>query len=110
MAAKTMNTQGFLGQFVRLHENMPDRPFCWVLGSGASVQSGIPSGGSMAAQWLKELHEMYGDPKLSLEQWATADNLEIKGFKFKNAASFIRGFISAVLRTIPMKAMPFWKR
>src|ERR1017187_4470619 len=88
MAAKTMNTQGFLSQFLRLHENMPDRPFCWVLGSGVSYQSGIPTGAKLAMDWLKELHEMYGETKLSLEQWATAENLKIKGFNFKNAANF----------------------
>lgn len=83
-----MNIQGFLGQFLRLHENMPDRPFCWVLGSGASFQSGIPTGAKLAMDWIKELHEMFGDSKLSLEQWATADNLKIKNFKFKDASSF----------------------
>jgi hypothetical protein len=88
MAATKMNIQGFLGQFLRLHENMPDRPFCWVLGSGASFQSGIPTGAKLAMDWIKELHEMFGDSKLSLEQWATADNLKIKNFKFKDTSSF----------------------
>jgi Tfp pilus assembly protein PilF len=70
------------------HTKIPDRPFCWVLGSGASFQSGIPTGGSLAMQWLKELHEMEDFSGSSLEQWATADNLNIKNFEFKKAASF----------------------
>jgi tetratricopeptide (TPR) repeat protein len=67
---------------------MPDRPFCWVLGSGASFQSGIPTGSSLVLQWLKELHEMEDLKGRSLKDWATADNLGIKNFDFEKAANF----------------------
>lgn len=77
-----------MSQFVRQHETMPDRPFCWILGSGASVQSGIPTGGTLVMQWLKELHELEDFENQPLEKWATEKNLGIKGFKFENAASF----------------------
>ncbi len=88
MAAKTITVQGFLSEFVRQDKNMPDRPFCWILGSGASVQSGIPTGGKLAMDWLKELHELEDFNEQPLEKWATEKNLGIKGFKFENAASF----------------------
>jgi Tfp pilus assembly protein PilF len=88
MAAKTITVQGFLSEFVRQDKNMPDRPFCWILGSGASVQSGIPTGGKLAMDWLKELHELEDFDKQPLEKWATEKNLGIKGFQFANAASF----------------------
>ena len=88
MAAKTITVQGFLSEFVRQDKNMPDRPFCWILGSGASVQSGIPTGGKLALDWLKELHELEDFQKQPLEKWATEKNLGIKGFSFENAASF----------------------
>ena len=38
MAAQKINTVGFLSEFERRHKLLPDRPFCWVLGSGASFQ------------------------------------------------------------------------
>jgi len=88
MAAKTITVRGFLSEFVRQDKNMPDRPFCWILGSGASVQSGIPTGGKLAMDWLKELHEMEDFGNQPLEKWATEKNLGIKGFKFENTASF----------------------
>jgi hypothetical protein len=59
-----------------------------VLGSGASFQSGIPTGDTLAMQWLEELHEMEDFNNLPLEKWATAANLGIKGFDFKKAANF----------------------
>jgi tetratricopeptide (TPR) repeat protein len=88
MAAQKINTVGFLSEFERRHKLLPDRPFCWVLGSGASFQSGIPTGGVLTLQWLKELHEMEELKGRSLENWATSDNLGIKNFDFKKAANF----------------------
>lgn len=67
---------------------MPDRPFCWVLGSGASLQSGIPTGKAFVLRWLEELREMEDSECRLLEKWATSDNLDIKGFDFAKAASF----------------------
>ena len=67
---------------------MTDRPFCWILGSGASFQSGIPTGGKLVKQWLAELHELEDFDHLPIEQWATAENLRIPGFDYARAASF----------------------
>jgi hypothetical protein len=50
MAAQKITTAGFLSEFLARHKKMSDRPFCWVLGSGASYQSGIPTGGTLAMQ------------------------------------------------------------
>jgi len=88
MATQKITVQGFLSEFVRQDKNMPDRPFCWILGSGASVQSGIPTGGKLAMDWLKELHELEDFDKQPLEKWATEKNLGINGFKFENAANY----------------------
>lgn len=88
MPAKKITIEGFLDKFKQRHEQMTDRPFCWVLGSGASIQSGIPTGGVLANQWLKEIHKMEDFESLPLEKWATADNLGIPGFEFSRAANF----------------------
>ncbi len=88
MAARKITIHGFLSEFKGRHEQMKDRPFCWVLGSGASIQSGIPTGGALVKQWLTELHELEDFDGLSLEQWATPENLGIPGFEFARAATF----------------------
>jgi tetratricopeptide (TPR) repeat protein len=88
MAATKIKTAGFLNDFLGRHTTMSDRPFCWVLGSGASFESGIPTGGTLAFQWLKELHEMEDLAGLPLEKWATAETLGIKSFAFDKAAEF----------------------
>lgn len=88
MAAQKITNSGFLNEFQRRHNQMQDRPFCWILGSGSSVQSGIPTGKSLAYQWLKELHELEDFDSRPIEEWANADNLNIPAFDFERAADF----------------------
>ncbi|HYX30355.1 MAG TPA: tetratricopeptide repeat protein [Pyrinomonadaceae bacterium] len=88
MAARKITNEGFVDEFLTRHEQMSDRPFCWVLGSGASVQSGIPTGSVLVEQWLKELHRLEDFSRSTIEQWATADVLEIPGFEYARAANF----------------------
>jgi len=88
MPAQKITTHGFLSEFMRQHVSRPDRPICWILGSGASYQSGIPTGGKLARQWLKEMHEMEDFENRAIEEWATEENLGIKGFNFQRAANF----------------------
>jgi Flp pilus assembly protein TadD len=87
MKSREITNPGFIKEFLRRHEVMTDRPFCWVLGSGASVQSGIPSGGKLAYQWLAEMHEMEHEGNLPVEKWATAENLGITGLEYAKAAN-----------------------
>ncbi len=88
MSAKKITIDGFLDEFKSRHEQMEDRPFCWVLGSGASIQSGIPSGSALVQQWLRELHKLEDFDGIPIEQWATAKTLGIPGFEYSHAASF----------------------
>lgn len=88
MSAQKITIEGFLDEFKQRHEQMADRPFCWVLGSGASIQSGIPSGKDLALQWLAELHKREDFTNLPIEEWAIAGNLDIPGFEFARAANF----------------------
>jgi Flp pilus assembly protein TadD len=88
MPAQKISTVGFLSEFERRRTLLPDRPFCWVLGAGASVQSGIPTGGTLVLKWLRELYEMEDLEGRSFKDWATPTNLHIKDFKLENAATF----------------------
>jgi len=88
MTALRITNQGFLSEFLRRHQQMQDRPFCWILGAGASYQSGIPTGGALVQLWLQELHELEDHKSLPIEEWATADTLGIRGFEYKRAETF----------------------
>ena len=78
---------GLVDHFGQVHEHMGDRCFCFVLGAGASVSSGIKAGGTLAHKWLKELHLREGEG-LPFEQWATVENLGIEDFDASNPGAF----------------------
>jgi len=82
------STSGLLDHIHAIHTKMPDRRFCFVLGAGASVPSGIPAGGALVRQWLEELQRREDGEGLSLEQWATPERLGIPGFQLADAPSF----------------------
>jgi len=85
-----MDKRGLLDYFMYINNKMEDRKFCFILGAGASVQSGIPTGGELATRWLKVLQRRHDNncDAQDIEQWATADNLKIKDFDFTRVAEF----------------------
>jgi Tfp pilus assembly protein PilF len=85
-----LSAVGFLDEFMRIHEQMEDRLFAFILGAGASVTSGIPAGGALVWKWLEELRRLAvgDDDSLTLETWATEENLGIPSFSLEEAASF----------------------
>jgi len=80
--------KGFLERFLIQHQQQDDRPFCFILGAGASKQSGIPAGSDMALDWVKEMFKAEEFGELKLEQWATADTLGITNFKLDDVGRF----------------------
>jgi tetratricopeptide (TPR) repeat protein len=87
-APKEWTLQGFVEHFDRVHRTMLDHKFVWILGAGASLASGIPLGSELVDRWLNELHVREDGGNTPLEDWATAENLGIDGFKYEDRASF----------------------
>jgi hypothetical protein len=87
-----LNTHGFLDDFLHRHRNLRERPFCWVLGSGASQSSGIPMGRKLTDKWLTEMYERAphtSNPKPSIEEWANEKfKKSIPGFSYERAVDF----------------------
>jgi len=52
-----------------------DKKYCFILGSGASKSSGIPTGGELVKKWMEELGELY--PSRDLEEWITHENISL---------------------------------
>lgn len=82
------NPEGLACHFADVHRKEADRRFAFVLGAGASVQSGIPAAGALVRRWLGELHRRLARPGVPIERWATAESLGIPGFSFDQATSF----------------------
>ncbi|MHC4154076.1 MAG: SIR2 family protein [Planctomycetota bacterium] len=88
--AEEWTAEGFLDEFMRIHRTMQDRSFTFLLGAGASATSGIPMAGPLARRWVEELYTRHVRDKseISLEDWATPENVSIPGFRLDNVATF----------------------
>ncbi|PCC72673.1 hypothetical protein SAMN02745121_01788 [Nannocystis exedens] len=80
--------EGLCEQFWDIDRKMHNRRFAFILGAGASVQSGIPAAGALVWRWLGELHRRLARGGVPLERWATAEALEIRNFSLADAAAF----------------------
>ena len=85
---QAISLEGFLKRFDEQHRKQTEKPFCFILGAGASKNSGIPTGAELADQWVRDLHVEALDPKPPLQAWATEKSLGIPGFDFTKAATF----------------------
>ena len=97
---------GLVDTFHQTHKDMGDRRFAFILGAGASVSSGIPSGGRMALRWLRELQkreDRFYDRGHSLEAWATGENLGIPGFSLEKTAEFYPQLFERTFRNDPKR-------
>jgi hypothetical protein len=115
-----LSNKAFIREFIAQNSGANQRPFCWILGSGASSASGIPLGRELAQRWLQEIYDnqIHSRPKPDLKEWANR-NLKprIPSFDFDRASNFYpelyrerfakhreQGFI--YLQDLMMKAKP----
>ncbi len=77
------NPKPFKEQFRRDTKARKERRYCFVLGAGASIASGIPSGKALAEQWLRELYERQcpppapGKSPVALEEWCRGNGCPV---------------------------------
>jgi tetratricopeptide (TPR) repeat protein len=77
-----------------------ERSFAFILGAGASVTSGIPSGEHLARKWLTELHGRRCHDGSSLETWAEAA-LGLDEFTLDRVGEFYPAIFEARFRGDP---------
>jgi NAD-dependent SIR2 family protein deacetylase len=72
--------QGFLRIFIDRNSNRPEKPFCFVLGAGASRSSGLLTGGELAKDWIKEVWEENNIDNLTFDAWIKKQMPELQEF------------------------------
>ncbi len=80
--------EGLLHEIKQLHAHHHERSIAFILGAGASITSGIPAGGTLAQEWLKEsyLRRCLNQKEETLEQWAKRA-LNAEDFSLTQAAT-----------------------
>jgi tetratricopeptide (TPR) repeat protein len=66
---KELSLKSFLSRFEEIHKD-DNRRFCFILGAGASVSSGISSGATLAKKWLDEIKTEFEENKTEYNIWA----------------------------------------
>ncbi|MBL9142798.1 MAG: tetratricopeptide repeat protein [Verrucomicrobiaceae bacterium] len=106
---QSIRLKEFLQNFHDTDLYAKDRSFCFIIGSGAALSSGIPTGASLVNRWLVEMHDMddgsdkrilpphakiedYADALLDgekerLKKWSEERFKGIPGFTFEDRAS-----------------------
>ncbi len=81
-----MTNSYFLREFMQRHEYRSNRPFCWLLGAGASRESGISTGGELAKRWLEEMRDSQVPSSTPIDVWIASADRKIEGLTHANAA------------------------
>lgn len=71
------------------YENKSDTRFVFLLGAGASVQSGISSANTLAKKWIEEIKEDLGD---NFEKWITDTKIDRDNLAFSYTEIFQKRF------------------
>lgn len=69
---RKLTIDGLCEEVVQRYTRRPTHRYCFLLGAGASVASGIPSGETLAKQWLIETHRRECFTGQPLADWAKA--------------------------------------
>jgi tetratricopeptide (TPR) repeat protein len=106
---QSIRLKEFLQNFHDTDLYAKDRSFCFIIGSGAALSAGIPTGASLVNRWLVEMHDMddrsdkrilpphakiedYADALLDgekerLKKWSEERFKAVPGFTFEDRAS-----------------------
>jgi Tfp pilus assembly protein PilF len=74
-----MSANGFVHAFAVQHRTRTDRPFCWILGAGASVSSKIPTANELSETFLRALCREETGTDANYEAWLAGGGANIKG-------------------------------
>lgn len=80
--------EGVLDELARVDSSMQDRHFAFILGSGASFSSNIPTGKDLAQSWLRDLHLRECTNGAPVEDWVTSSGIIEGDLTYERAAEF----------------------
>ncbi|MBX8573663.1 tetratricopeptide repeat protein [Pseudomonas cichorii] len=80
--------EGVLDELARVDSSMQDRHFAFILGSGASFSSNIPTGKDLAQSWLRDLHLRECTNGAPVEDWVASSGIIEGDLTYERAAEF----------------------
>ncbi|PHZ59819.1 hypothetical protein CRG86_007410 [Photobacterium leiognathi] len=83
---RTWSLKGFLHEIKRIHNDIEDRRFAFILGAGASINSNIKGAATLAKEWMEIIYHREHEPKLAYQNWLKSNPLNFKGWDPNNLA------------------------
>jgi len=87
---KKIKLKTFLQHFYFSNKRRKNKKYCFILGAGASKQSGIPTGAELVKDWMSELTELYDADEL--EQWKKNEKISDNNLAENYSAIFDKRF------------------
>ncbi len=83
---------GLIEHILHHHNNDETRNFCFIIGAGASIQSGIPGAQQLAQQWVRRIASRQAGKEQSLndtdvEAWFRSE-FDLPDFSIENSAAY----------------------
>lgn len=85
-AVQVWALKGFLDELKRINDTMEDRRFVFILGAGASIQSGVKGAAPLAREWMHMLFHRVVSPETDFDSWLKLNPLEIDNWQPDNLA------------------------
>lgn len=85
---QTWTLAGFLAELQRITEHMPDRRFVFILGAGASIQSGVKSAHALAIEWMEIIHHREIGNYSNFDEWLDSNPFKLIDWDSNNIARF----------------------
>ncbi|WP_305817569.1 tetratricopeptide repeat protein [Photobacterium leiognathi] len=83
---RTWSLKGFLHEIKRIHNDIEDRRFAFILGAGASINSNIKGAATLAKEWMEIIYHREHEPTSDYQNWLKSNPLKFKDWEPNNLA------------------------
>ncbi|WP_318440537.1 tetratricopeptide repeat protein [Photobacterium leiognathi] len=83
---RTWSLKGFLQEIKRIHDDIEDRRFAFILGAGASINSNIKGAATLAKEWMEIIYHREHEPTSDYKNWLKSNPLKFKDWDPNNLA------------------------
>ncbi|WP_187695705.1 tetratricopeptide repeat protein, partial [Photobacterium lucens] len=83
---RTWSLKGFLQEIKRIHNDIEDRRFAFILGAGASINSNIKGAAALAKEWMEIIYHREHEPTSDYKNWLASNPLDLENWEPNNLA------------------------
>lgn len=102
---RTWSLKGFLHEIKRIHNDIEDRRFAFILGAGASINSNIKGAAALAKEWMEIIYHREHESTSDYQNWLASNPLDLENWEPTTLPNTTQRYLKSVLRVITTQAM-----